>query len=165
MRQFLWGTFLPVVGLLTVLALPFIALWLWWWNYGMYLSDYDDAVPDSEWAFVAEKRIASPDGSKELVIFIPPYGDTLAESRVVSAGAPLQRRFFAQGLTFDWRHDGGTGPLPIDIAWVSEDLIRVTYCGTHLWVSSGLATDVGYVDVELVRSEGCKIAVQHSSGW
>jgi len=159
MLRFLWGTFLPSVGLLTIIVGPATAAWIWWDWHGQYLGDRDDYRID--WGVTAERRIPSPDGRKDLVIYSL-NGATRAQAQIVLSGTEVVIAY-SPSLSFEWLHGDGANDLPVDIAWVRDDLIRVVYCGIPISGQNSIANSLGYVDVEWVRKEGCDAQVQSSS--
>ena len=157
MGRFLWGTFLPVVGLLTVFAAPFMVLVFLYYEYDF------SPFPQSEYEIVmtevaAERRFPSEDGAYEFVVFRLNTRSGTGLTTVVASGTPVHP-VFNDGVQFGTMANDNFTQLPFEVDWVQADVIRLTYCGRLIRGGNAIISEFGSFDAEFVRRDDCDVAV------
>lgn len=152
----LWGWVFAPIGFLLVLASASVAIltaadvldsdvWLDSASFELWI---DRETPPQ--AATDEFRIPSPGGDRELVIA---RRGLLSFAVVRRPGEALDDKAH-YGVSVVW--NGVREDLPIEIAWMAEDLVRFTYCDpVPNWTSLELHSTAGEVHAEYVRAEGC----------
>ncbi|MEM1380871.1 MAG: hypothetical protein AAGH41_09625 [Pseudomonadota bacterium] len=155
MGRFLWDKLLPTIGLLASLFGLVVGLFWLDWEYGLW-TDYESVIQPPELA--ALERLPSPFGPYDLLIYAF-EGSSMAYAIVVSEGDPPPDQWGPISW-FQWRHDNGRSPLPVQITWLAEDLVQFSYCGSVISARNTIPSRVGYFDAAFVREEGCSVPVK-----
>ncbi|MEM9837703.1 MAG: hypothetical protein AAF830_00965 [Pseudomonadota bacterium] len=161
MRKFLWGVFLPSVGLLSLVIGSLWAFDYVFWTYG-WPPNLNQHSYGSDWKVSAERRYPSDNGELEAVVYT--INDwTNVSLTVVRTGAPTPTKP-NYGVSFDWRHDSGRIDPPVEVTWSSEKSIRIMYCGVSVSGTNALSSPVGHFDLEIVRTQSCELTVGGPAG-
>lgn len=144
--RFLWMTIFPTIG---VLATGFLLLYAG--TEIFYASTYKQEA--EKYKTEVLHRISSPDGKVDAIVSSLPYWRAQASLTVVSADTSEPDIQYGRDISFPWSYEAE--PLPISIEWITDRVLKITYCGVRVSGSNVITTPAGSFDVELERSEGC----------